>query len=213
MHRLASQLFYAGILTALPVLSGTTSSAQTGEKPRQTIMLTDPTPRPPDLEQEYEGSREENAAAEHNAIILNAERQSLVTHASGDLAFLATTLKRALDTHTNGKPLAPEIQVAELIEKLSKNVRSALELGGQKAPPHAELKAKTEAPAAPASSAEQAFTQEIASESAKLVLLTQELQRDMTNSNSATVSVGAITRSAEIEILAKTLKEQLKKGA
>ena len=188
--------------------------AQDSQQHQQGIFLKDPTPREPDLEQKYAVNPNTVGMVDHASITLNAERQALIAHASKDLATLAAALKGSLATHAQGS-YAPEVQVATLMESLAKNINGALRAGT--ANMHSPAAARQEEDATKDTTAASAGTPEarrlgLERSSARLVVLTQQLQTDVTGSGTNTLSFTALTHSAEIEILAKNLKQKLKKN-
>jgi hypothetical protein len=191
---------------------GTVAAAQ-GDK-SQVVMLPDPTPRQPDLERKYSQPTVSATAADHAALVLNEQRQALIIRASNQLATLAAALNDGILKHEKGTSLAPEMQVADLIEKLAKNVNTSIKLAGEPATtPHASKSdpAKTNTPHAAASVAGDAPEEQLKEQAGQLVVIVQELQAEVGKTNRDTLSVGALAKSAEVERAAKSLKERMKK--
>lgn len=190
---------------------GTVAAAQ-GDK-SQVVMLPDPTPRQPDLELKYSKPAASGTAADHAAVVLNEQRQALIIRASNQLALLAAALNDGIQKHEKGTSLAPEVQVADLIEKLAKNVNTSIKLAGEPATtPHASKSdpAKTNTVHA-ASVAGDAPDAQLKEQAGQLVVIVQELQAEVGKTNRDTLSVGALAKSAEVERAAKSLKERMKK--
>lgn len=181
---------------------GTLSAVQGSS---QSIRLTDPTPRQPDLEQKYNHPTASGPATDHAAILLNQQRHALVAKAANQLASLAATLKSSILRHQENTSLAPEVQIADLIEKLAKNVNEAVKLDGRPSQPHSAK--TTEAPSVetPAAQLRQGAEQ--------LVIAVQQLQAEVGKTNQETLSLGVVTTSAEVERVARNLKQQMKKRA
>jgi hypothetical protein len=200
------------MLAAMTTLAafGTIAAAQ-GSK-SQVVMLPDPTPRQPDLEKKYSQPVVSGTAADHAAIVLNEQRQALIIRASNQLASLAVVLNDGILKHDRGTSLAPEVQIADLIEKLAKNVNASIKLAGESATSARASKpdlAKTSTPAA--SSAGDAPEAQLRQQAAELVVIVQELQAEVGKTNRDTLSVGVLAKSAEVERAAKSLKERMKK--
>ena len=203
-----ARLTLAG-MTALAAL-GTFAVAQ-GSK-SQVVMLPDPTPRQPDLEQKYSQPAVNSTAADHAAMVLNEQRQALIIRASNQLASLAAELNDGIQKHEKGTSLAPEVQIAELMEKLAKNVNTSIKLAGEPATAGRALKsdpAKTTTPAtAVAGDTPEA---QLKQQARQLLVVAQELQAEVGKTNRDTLSVGVLAKSAEVERAAKSLKERMKK--
>jgi len=196
-------------MTALAA-SGTIAAAQ-GSK-SQVVMLPDPTPRQPDLEQKYSQPTVSVTAADHAAIVLNEQRQALIIRASNQLGTLAAVLNDGILKHDKGTSLAPEVQIADLIEKLAKNVNASIKFAGEPGTPGRASKsdpAKTSTPAA--SVAGDPPEAQLRQQAAQLVVMVQELQAEVGKTNRDTLSVGVLAKSAEVERAAKSLKERMKK--
>jgi hypothetical protein len=189
---------------------GTVAAAQ-GDK-SQVVMLPDPTPRQPDLEQKYRQPGVSSTAAEHAAMLLNQQRQALIIRASNQLTSLAATLNDGILKHEKGTSLGPEIQVADLMEKLAKNVNTSIRIAGEPATtgrPSKSDPARTNAAAT--SVAGDGPEAQLKQQAGQLVVLVQELQAEVAKTNRDTLSVGVLARSAEVERAAKSLKERMKK--
>jgi hypothetical protein len=203
-----ARLTLAG-MTALAAF-GTLAAAQ-GSK-SQVVMLPDPTPRQPDLQQKYSQPVVSGTAADHAAMVLNEQRQALIIRASNQLASLAVVLNDGILKHEKGTSLAPEVQIADLMEKLAKNVNTSIKLAGEPATPGRASKpdpAKTSTPAA--SIAGDPLEAQLRQQAAQLVVIVQELQAEVGKTNRDTLSVGVLAKSAEVERAAKSLKERMKK--
>ena len=201
------------ILVAAVLFAACRLAAAQGTNQQQGVFLKDPTPREPDLEQKYAVNPTSVGIVDHASIMLDAERRILITHASKDLATLASALKGSIEKHGRGS-YAPEAQVATLMESLAKNINSALRAGT--ADMHVPAAAKqdedsVEKAAPPSISPEEARRVRLETTSERLVVLTQELQTDVTASGTNTLSANALAHSAEIEVLARNLKQHLKK--
>ena len=203
-----ARLTLAG-MTALAAF-GTFAVAQ-GSK-SQVVMLPDPTPRQPDLEQKYSQPAVSSTAADHAAMVLNEQRQALIIRASNQLASLAAVLNDGIQKHEKGTSLAPEVQIADLMEKLAKNVNSSIKLAGEPATAGRASKsdpAKTSTPAtAVAGDTPEA---QLKQQAGQLVVIVQELQAEVGKTNRDTLSVGVLAKSAEVERAAKSIKERMKK--
>jgi hypothetical protein len=188
---------------------GTTAAAQ-GNK-SQVVMLPDPTPRQPDLEQKYNQPAASGTAADHAAMVLNEQRQALIIRASNQLALLAAALNDGILKHEQGTSLAPEVQIAELIEKLAKNVNTSLKLAFGSATARASKSAKTETSVAATSVPGGAPEAQLKQDAGKLLAVVQELQAEVGKTNQDTLSVGVLAKSAEAERAARSLKDRMKK--
>ncbi len=200
-------------LVAALLLAGCRLASGQNTNQQQGVFLKNPTPREPDLEQKYAVNTNSVGTVDHASVVLDSERQMLIAHASKDLATLASTLKVSLEKHAQGS-YAAEVQVATLMETLAKNINGALRAGTPDTHLPAAAKQEEEAveKAALANArAEDARRMRLETASERLVVLTQELQTDVTTINMNTLSTTALTRSAEIEVLAKNLKQHLKK--
>jgi hypothetical protein len=175
-------------------------------------MLPDPTPRQPDLEQKYSQPVVSGTAADHAAMVLNEQRQALIIRASSQLASLAAVLNDGIQKHEKGASLAPEVQIAELMEKLAKNVNTSIKLAGEPATTGRASRsdaAKTSTPAtAVAGDTPEA---QLKQQAGQLLVIVQELQAEVGKTNRDTLSVGVLAKSAEVERAAKSLKERMKK--
>jgi hypothetical protein len=191
---------------------GTVAAAQ-GSK-SQVVMLPDPTPRQPNLEQKYSQPAVSGTAADHAAMVLNEQRQALIIRASNQLASLAAALNDGILKHEKGTSLAPEVQVADLIEKLAKNVNTSIKLAGEPATTGRASKpdpARIDTSHAAASVAGDAAEAQLKQQAGQLVVIVQELQAEVGKTNRDTLSVGALAKSAEVERAAKNLKERMKR--
>jgi hypothetical protein len=193
---------------------GTVAAAQ-GNK-SQVVMLPDPTPRQPDLEQKYSQPAVIGTAADHAAMVLNEQRHALIIRASTQLASLAAVLNNGILKHEKGTSLAPELQIADLIEKLAKNMNAAIKLDGQ--PASAGRASKSDPAKRDASSAANSLPGEgpeaqLRQDAGKLVFVVQELQAEVGKTDQDTLSLGVLAKSAEVERVARSLKERMKKRA
>jgi len=195
-------------MTALAAF-GTAAAAQ-GNK-TQVVMLPDPTPRQPDLEQKYSQPAPSGTAADHAAMVLNEQRQALIIRASNQLASLAAALNDGILKHQQGTSLAPEVQLADLIEKLAKNVNTSVKLAVGSAIVHAPKPAKTETSVASISVSGGAAEAQLKLDAGKLLAVVQELQAAVGKTNQDTLSVGVLAKSAEAEREARSLKDRMKK--
>jgi acetylornithine deacetylase/succinyl-diaminopimelate desuccinylase-like protein len=194
-------------VTALAAF-GTVAAAQ-GSK-SQVVMLPDPTPRQPDLEQKYSKPAVSGTAADHAAMVLNEQRQALIVRASNQLASLAAVLNDGIQKHEKGTSLAAEVQIAELMEKLAKNVNTSIKLAGDPATTGRTPKSDS-AKTNTASVAGDTLEAQLKQQAGQLVVIVQELQAEVGKTNRDTLSVGALAKSAEVERAAKSLKERMKK--
>jgi hypothetical protein len=200
-------------MTAL-VAFGTVAAAQ-GNK-SQVVMLPDPTPRQPDLEQKYSQPAVSGTAADHAAVVLNQQRHALIARASNQLVSLAAVLNDGILKHEKGTSLAAELQIADLIEKLAKNMNAAIKLGGQPASAGRVSKsdpAKTDASSATSSLSGEAPETQLRQDAGKLVFVVGELQAEVGKTDQDTLSLGIVAKSAEVERVARSLKERMKKRA
>jgi hypothetical protein len=189
---------------------GTVAAAQ-GDK-SQVVMLPDPTPRQPDLELKYSKPAVSGTAADHAAVVLNEQRQALIIRASNQLALLAAALNDGILKHEKGTSLAAEVQVADLIEKLAKNVNTSIKLAGEPATTGRVSKADSaKTNTAATSVAGDGLEAQLKQQAGQLVVIVQELQAEIAKTNRDTLSVGALAKSAEVERAAKSLKERMKK--
>jgi hypothetical protein len=203
-----ARFILAGI-TALAAF-GTFAVAQ-GSK-SQVVMLPDPTPRQPDLEQKYSQPAVSSTAADHAAMVLNEQRQALIIRASNQLATLAAVLNDGIQKHEKGTSLAPEVQIADLMEKLAKNVNSSIKLAGEPATTGRTPKSDSAKISTPATSvAGDTLEAQLKQQAGQLVVIVQELQAEVGKTNRDTLSVGVLSKSAEVERAAKSLKERMKK--
>ena len=203
-----ARLTLAG-MTALAAF-GTVAVAQ-GSK-SQVVMLPDPTPRQPDLEQKYSQPAVSSTAADHAAMVLNEQRQALIIRASNQLATLAAVLNDGIQKHEKGTSLAPEVQIADLMEKLAKNVNSSIKLAGEPATTGRTPKSDSAKISTPATSvAGDTLEAQLKQQAGQLVVIVQELQAEVGKTNRDTLSVGVLAKSAEVERAAKSLKERMKK--
>jgi hypothetical protein len=189
---------------------GTVAAAQ-GNK-SQVVMLPDPTPRQPDLEQKYSQPSVSGTTADHAAIVLNQQRQALIVRASNQLVSLAAALNDGILKHEQGTSLAPEVQIADLIEKLAKNVNTSVKLaGGSATAARASKPAKTETSVAATSVFGSTPEAQLKQDAGKLLAVVQELQAEVGKTNPDTLSVGVLAKSAEAERVARSLKDRMKK--
>jgi hypothetical protein len=195
-------------MTALAAL-GTFAAAQ-GSK-SQVVMLPDPTPREPDLEQKYSQPAVSGTATDHAAMVLNEQRQALIIRASNQLASLAAALNDGILKHEKGASLAAEVQVADLIEKLAKNVNTSIKLAGE--PAISGRASKSDSATSKTAHAASSVDGEaqLKQQAGQLVVIVQELQAEVAKTNRDTLSVGVVAKSAEVERAAKSLKERMKK--
>ena len=199
-------------LAGMTALAGFGTFAMAQGSKSQVVMLPDPTPRQPDLEQKYSQPVVTSTAADHAAMVLNEQRQALIIRASSQLASLAAILNDGIQKHEKGTSLAPEVQIAELMEKLAKNVNTSIKLAGEPATAgHASKSdpAKTSTPAT--SVAGDTLEAQLKQQAGQLVVIVQELQAEVNKTNRDTLSVGVLAKSAEVERAAKSLKERMKK--
>ncbi len=199
-------------LAGMTALAGFGTFAVAQGSKSQVVMLPDPTPRQPDLEQKYSQPVVTSTAADHAAMVLNEQRQALIIRASNQLASLAAMLNDGIQKHEKGTSLAPEVQIADLMEKLAKNVNTSIKLAGEPATiGHASKSdpAKTSTPAT--SVAENTLEAQLKQQAGQLVVIVQELQAEVSKTNRDTLSVGVLAKSAEVERAAKSLKERMKK--
>ncbi len=199
-------------LAGMTALAGFGTFAVAQGSKSQVVMLPDPTPRQPDLEQKYSQPVVTSTAADHAAMVLNEQRQALIIRASNQLASLAAMLNDGIQKHEKGTSLAPEVQIADLMEKLAKNVNTSIKLAGEPATTgHASKSdpAKTSTPAT--SVAENTLEAQLKQQAGQLVVIVQELQAEVSKTNRDTLSVGVLAKSAEVERAAKSLKERMKK--
>jgi hypothetical protein len=187
---------------------GTAAAAQ-GKS--QVVMLPDPTPRQPDLEQKYSQPAPSGTAADHAAMVLNEQRQALIIRASNQLALLAAALNDGILKHEQGASLAPEVQLADLIEKLAKNVNTSVKLAVGSATARAPKAVKTETSVAATSVSGGTPEAQLKLDAGKLLAVVQELQAEVGKTNQDTLSIGVLAKSAEAERAAKSLKERMKK--
>jgi hypothetical protein len=188
---------------------GTVAAAQ-GSK-SQVVMLPDPTPREPDLEQKYSQPVVSSTAADHAAMVLNEQRQALIIRASKQLALLAAALNDGILKHEKGTSLAAEVQVADLMEKLAKNVNTSIKLAGD--PATTGRSSKSDSATANTSHAASSIDgdAQLKQQAGRLVVIVQELQAEVAKTNRDTLSVGVLAKSAEVERAARSLKERMKK--
>ena len=194
-------------MTALAAF-GTVAAAQ-GKS--QVVMLPDPTPRQPDLEQKYSQPAPNGTAADHAALVLNEQRQALIIRASNQLASLAAALNDGILKHAQGTSLAAEIQIADLIEKLAKNVNTSVKLAVGSATARAPKPAKPETSAAATSVSGGTPEAQLKLDAGKLLAVVQELQAEVGKTNQNTLSVAVLAKSAEAERAARSLKDRMKK--
>lgn len=213
VHR-SVRLTPLGLLSATLLAACALAPAQNTTQ-QQGIYLKDPTPREPDLEQKYDVNGANVGVTDHTALVFSTERQQLIAHASKNLASLATSLKFGVDTHKTGSPMDAEEQIASLIEKLAKNINAALKAGSEgthTVHTSSDPQSKSSLPEDHQYSPEEERQLLLQADTARLVILTHQLQDEVSLTGRTTLSVGALTRSAEIEGLAKDLKQRLKKG-
>jgi hypothetical protein len=192
---------------------GTVARAQ--ENKSQVVMLPDPTPRQPDLEKKYSQPAVSGTAADHAAMVLNEQRQALILRASNQLVSLAAALNDGIVKHEKGTSLAPEVQVADLMERLAKNVNTSIKLSGEPATGRVSKSdsARTNTSGAITSVAGDGLEAQLKEQAGQLVIKVQELQAEVSKTNQDMLSMGVLAKSAEVERAAKSLKERMKKGS
>ena len=114
------------LLLALSV----SASCQKSNPPQQAPMLTDPTPRPPDLEKQYgtDPLASQKQLAAQRAGNLAHHRQALALAAK--MAQLSSALARDVSAQTQGPaptgPTVPDVIKATQIEKLAHDLQDSL---------------------------------------------------------------------------------------
>ncbi len=117
-----------------------------------------------------------------------------------------------IQKHQKGTSLAPEVQIAELMEKLAKNVNTSIKLAGEPATAGRASKSDPAKTTTPATSVAGDTPQaQLKQQAGQLVVIVQELQAEVGKTNRDTLSVGVLAKSAEVERAAKSHKERMKK--
>lgn len=91
---------------------------------QQTIVLKDPTPRPPDLEKEYGSGAVDQAKQKQAAALLrNAQIRDQVVNATNKLVQLTQELNADVVKNTTDTYPAKSVSKAAQIEKLAKGIK------------------------------------------------------------------------------------------
>ena len=115
------------VLCAVPLGAGAASAQDSNPPPRQ-VMLTDPTPRPPDLQRQYSQDPAEVKKRQEALLLQNQLRAREIWLEANQILFLAQQLQDEMIKHSRGDSMALSAVKAGDIEKLAKSVKEKLKV-------------------------------------------------------------------------------------
>lgn len=126
MRSLAGSLLAIRKFRAAAILMGAfVAFSQT----QQTIVLKDPTPRPPDLEKEYgNGAIDQAKQKQAAALLRNAQIRDQVVRATNKLVELAQELNDDVVKNTTDTYPAKNVSKAAQIEKLARGIKEKTQM-------------------------------------------------------------------------------------
>jgi len=175
------------------------SSAELG------AMLKDTAPRPPDLEKMY-GKPTDPVKPDTSKRVAeyNRRRFELVARTSVQVAVLAETLQKSLAQPQSDAVLAQEAQVAAAVEQLAGNVHMVLLPNGQ-ASRREEGTRRSNLP----EGAED--LEQMRSRADALAAVAKDLHAEVDKSGADTLSLGVLTKSAQVRDIAHDLEVRIGK--
>ena len=168
----------------------------------QVLVLTDPTPREPDLEKRFKTTPASNVADPRKIANYNRQRFQLIGKASEQMRSLAQVLQASVAQQQTATKGSQEAQIAGAIETLAANVYTALATSSPRS------LTKTHEGSSVATD-DRAQAAQLSSDTKQLEALTNALQSEVSKSSADTLPVGVLIRSAQVRELARSLKERL----
>ncbi|HEY5331300.1 MAG TPA: hypothetical protein VIJ79_15570 [Acidobacteriaceae bacterium] len=168
-------------------------------------MLTDPAPRPPDLEKMY-GKPTDPVKPDTSKQVAeyNRRRFELIARTSVEVAVLAETLQKSLAQPQSDAVLAQEAQVAAAVEQLAGNIHMVLLPDG--------LASRREEGTMKAKLPEGAEDlEQMRSRADALAEVAKDLHAEVDKSGADTLSIGVLTKSAQVRDIAHDLKVRMGK--
>lgn len=108
--------------------NGLAQSSQTSEQPPE---LSDPTPRPIDLEKKYHVDPVDRVRQEQLALMRKAQLKQQLSSATDKLVVLAQELQADMERHNSDGSRAMDANKAHEIEKLAKSVKEKMQSQSQ----------------------------------------------------------------------------------
>jgi len=176
-----------------------------GSSAELSSMLKDPAPRQPDLEKMY-GNPTDPVKPDTSKRMAeyNRRRFELIARTSAQVAVLAETLQKSLAQPQSDAVLAQEAQVAAAVEQLAGNVHTVMLPNGP-ASGREEATGKANLPEG-AENLEQ-----MRSKADALAAVAKDLHAEVDKSGADTLSIGVLTKSAQVRDIAHDLKVRMGK--
>ena len=205
MGKPASTVVCAVLVVAGFAVMSAKAMAQENSVSPLSLPLKDPTPRQPDLEKIY-GKPTDPVKPDTSKQVAeyNRRRFELIARASVQVAVLAETLQKSLAQPQSDAVLAQEAQVAAAVEQLAGDIHMVLLPDG--------LASRREEGTMKAKLPEGAEDlEQMRSRADALAAVAKDLHAEVDKSGADTLSIGVLTKSAQVRDIAHDLEVRLGK--
>ena len=198
------QIIATCIKSALPcvlliLLIRVQASAQNQPVPSNHVYIPNPTPRPPDLQQEFDNDSKDQK--KQDALSVQGQlRAREIWLESNQILLLTQQLDQEINSNKKSPSIGTSATKVGQVEKLARSIQEKMNFDQSKA----------RADSAPP---EELRETQIDTETRKLHLLAAELRAEVAKTYKKSISVIALKKAAEVEKLAKSLKQEMKEAA
>jgi hypothetical protein len=169
------------------------------QPPPAHVYIPNPTPRPPDLKQELDDDSKDQK--KQNVLsVQNQLRAREIWLESNQMLLLAQQLDQEINSGKKPSSMGTNATKVGQIEKLARSIQEKMNFD----------ESKTRANSAPA---EELRGTQIEPDTRKLHQLAAELREEVGKTYKQSISVVALKKAAEVEKLAKSLKQEMKEAA
>jgi hypothetical protein len=174
-------------------------SAQNQPVPSNHVYIPNPTPRPPDLQQEFDNDSKDQR--KQDVLSVRAQlRAREIWLESNQILLLTQQLDQEINSGKTAPSIGADATKVGQIEKLAHSIQEKMNFD----------QGKARAESAPP---EEVRETPIEADTRKLHLLAAELRVEVGKTYKQSVSVIALKKAAEVEKLAKSLKQEMKEAA
>jgi hypothetical protein len=174
-------------------------SAQNQPVPSNHVYIPNPTPRPPDLQQEFDDDSK-NQKKQDVLSVQGQLRAREIWLESNQILLLTQQLDQEINSSRKSPSMGTNATKVGQVEKLARSIQEKMNFD--------QGKARSES--APP---EEMRETPIEADTRKLHLLAAELRAEVGKTYKESISVVALKKAAEVEKLAKSLKQEMKEAA